>query len=142
MSRAKKAKFTASSSFKSIDFRAFLKNPGLKADYLKISQLEIIPGRFVNYNDFTEYDISSYLQNTGLYDLFSIDHKQGYYPSLINLFFTNLIHEDDDNSVQLSTLVNGIDIELTPKSLGKILNIPYQGLTLNEIEMTDDEVIL
>ena len=40
----------------------------------------------------------------------------------------------------LSTLVNGVDIELTPKSLGKILNIPYQGLTLNEVLMNDDEV--
>ena len=80
----------------------------------------------MNFNDFIEYDISSYLQNTGLYDLFLIDQKQGYYPSLTYLFFTNLIYKDDDNSVLLSTLVNGIDIELTPKSLGKILNIRYQ----------------
>ena len=39
-----------------------------------------------------------------------------------------------------STLVNGVNIELTPKSLEKILNIPHQGLTLNEIKMNDDEV--
>ena len=77
------------------------------------------------FNDFIEYDISSYLQNTGIYDLFLIDQKQGYYLSLTYLFFKNLIYEDDDNSVLLSTLVNGIDIELTPKSLRKILNIPY-----------------
>ena len=40
----------------------------------------------------------------------------------------------------LSTLVNGVNIELTPKSLGKILNIPYLGLALNDIEMNDDQV--
>jgi len=42
--------------------------------------------------------------------------------------------------VLLSTLVNGVDIELTPKSLEKILDISYQGLSLNEIELNDDEV--
>jgi len=107
MSRVKKAKFTASSS---TDFKAFLKNPGLEPDYQRISQLEIIPSRFVNFNDFMKYDITSYLQNTGLYELFSIEDKQGYHLSLIYLFFTNLTYEDDDNSVKLSTLVNGVDI--------------------------------
>jgi len=42
--------------------------------------------------------------------------------------------------VLLSTLFNGVDIEFTRKSLGKILNIPYQGLTLNENDLNDDEV--
>ena len=32
----------------------------MKDDYLTLSQLEIIPGRFVNYFDFTAYDISSH----------------------------------------------------------------------------------
>ena len=75
MSRAKKVKFTAFSFLKSSDFRTFLKNSGLEADNQRISQLEIIPGIYVNFNDYIEYDISSYLQNTGLYDLFPIDHK-------------------------------------------------------------------
>jgi len=87
MSRVKKAKFTASST----NFRVFLKNSGLEPDYQRISQLEIIPGRFVNFNDFM--DITYYIQNTGLYELFSIEYKQWYYPSLIYLFFTNLTYE-------------------------------------------------
>ena len=72
----------------------------------------------MNFADFIEYDISSYLQQTSLYEPFSIENKQGYYPSLIYLFFTNISYEDDDNSVMLSTLVNGINIELTPKFFG------------------------
>ena len=76
MSRAKKAMFfVSSSSSQPTDFRAFLKNPNLEADYLRISQLEIIPSRFVNFSDFIEYDISSYLRQTGLYEMFSIECK-------------------------------------------------------------------
>jgi len=76
MSRAKKAMFSvSSSSSQPTDFRAFLKNPNLEADYLRISQLEIIPSRFVNFSDFIEYDISSYLRQTGLYEMFSIECK-------------------------------------------------------------------
>jgi len=136
-----KTKFSASSfSSKFTDFRAFLKIPILEADYLHIAQLEIIPDHFANFTDFIEYDISSYLQQTGLYELFFINSKQGYYSSLIYLFFTNLIYEDDDFAM-LSTLFNGIDIDLTPKSLGNILNILSQCLALNEIEMDDEKVL-
>ena len=48
--------------------------------------------------------------------------------------------KDNDDNVQLSTLVSGVDIKLIPKSLSCILHIPYHGLTLNEIEMTDEKV--
>jgi len=41
----------------------------------------------------------------------------------------------------LSTLTIGININLTPKSLGKILNIPSHRLILNEIEMDDEKVL-
>jgi len=85
-----------------------------------LSQLEIIPRCFVNYSDFTEYDISSYLLQTGLHDMFSFESRQGYYPSLIYLFYTNLNYEDNDDNIILSTLVKGIEIKMTPRSLGRI----------------------
>lgn len=103
-----------------------------------MSQLEIIPGCFVNYYDFTEYDISSYLLQTSLHDMFSFESRQGYYPSLIYLFYTNLSYEDNDDKVLMSTLIKGVEIQMTPRSLGCILHILYNGLTLSEIEMTDD----
>ena len=90
MFRSKKTNFTPSSSSSQADFRAFLKNPALEDDFLRISSLEIFPGRFVKYEDFNEYDIVSYLQNCGLYHMFSTDSRQGYYPFLIHLFYTNL----------------------------------------------------
>ena len=52
MSRSKKTKFTPSSSSSQTDFRVFLKNPTLEDDYLRLSQLEILPGRFIKYEDF------------------------------------------------------------------------------------------
>ena len=75
MSRSKKTKFSTSSSSHQTDFRAFLKNPSLEDDYHRLSQLEIIPGRFVNYSNFTKYDISSYLHETGLHDMFSFEYQ-------------------------------------------------------------------
>jgi len=50
----------------------------------------------VKFSDFLEYDIALYLQQAGLCDLFSIESKQVYYPTLIYLFFTNLTYEDDE----------------------------------------------
>ena len=99
MSRSKKTKFTPSSSSSQVDFRAFLKNPALEDDFLRISSLEILPGRFVKYEDFNDYDIVSYLQNCGLYHMFSTDSRQGYYPFLIHLFYTNLTSEDNEDDV-------------------------------------------
>ena len=52
-----------------------MKNPILEDDYLRLSQLEILPGRFVNYSNFAEYDISSYLLQTDLHDMFSFESK-------------------------------------------------------------------
>ena len=72
------------------------------SDYLNF---ESLPGYFVNYNDFTEYDISSYLFQTGLRDMFSFESGQGYYLLLIYLFYTNLSYEDNDDNVLLTTLV-------------------------------------
>jgi len=50
------------------------------------------------------------------------------------MFFTNLIYEDDDNSVLLSTLVNGINSKIFRQ------DSQYSISKLNVIEMTIDEV--
>jgi len=73
MSRSKKIKFIPSSSSSQADFRAFLKNPALEDDFLRISSLEILLSRFVKFEDFNDYDIVSYLQNCGLCHMFPID---------------------------------------------------------------------
>ena len=68
MSRSKKSKFTPSSSSSQTDFRAFLKKPALE-DFLRISSLEILPGRLVKYEDFNDYDI---LLSSKLWSLYYI----------------------------------------------------------------------
>ena len=40
----------------------------------------------------------------------------------------------------LFTLVKGVEIKMTPQSLGRIFCIPSHGLTFSEIGMDDDEV--
>jgi len=141
MSRSKKIKFTPSSSSSQTDFRAFMKNPALEDDFLRISSLEILPGRFVKYEDFNDYDIVSYLQNCGLYHMFSTDSRQGYYPFLIHLFYTNLTYEDNEDDVHIYSMVKGVNIKLSPKSLDRIFSIPYHDLSINDINMDDAEVL-
>jgi len=72
--------------------------------------------------------------------MFFTGSRQGYYPFLLHLFYTNLTYEDNDDTVQLCSLVKGVHIKLTPKSLGRILSIPYHDLSLSDIEMNDEEV--
>jgi len=133
MSRSKKSKFTPSSFSSQTDFRVFLKNPAMEDDYLRIYQLEILPGRFITYEDFHEYDIVSYLQNSGFYTIFFTESRKRYYPFLIHLFYTNLTYEDNDDNVHIHSLIKDVHIKLSPKFLGRILFIPYHGLSLNDI---------
>ena len=58
-----------------------------------------------------------------------------------HLFYTNLTYEDNDDNVHIYSLVKGVHIKLSPKSLRRILSIPYHGLSLNDIDMDDDEVL-
>jgi hypothetical protein len=41
----------------------------------------------------------------------------------------------------LVSLVKGIEIKLTPQIIGKILNVPYKGEFLDEIDMIDEDVL-
>ena len=141
MSRSKKTKFTPGSSSSNVDFRSFLRNPNLEKDYLRLSQLDIIPGRFINYDDFYDYDIMSYLRTCGLYNMFSSEVKDEYYPFLIYLFYTHLNYEDNENATYLETFVKGVNIKLSIKQIGRILSIPYSGLTLDEIVMDDEDIL-
>jgi len=38
-------------------------------------------------------------------------------------------------------MVKGINIKLSPKSLGRLFSIPYHGLSINDINMDDAEVL-
>jgi len=88
-----------------------------------------------------QYDIAFVLQNSSLYTIFFTKSRQGYYPFFIHLFYTNLTYEDNDDNVHIYSLVKGFHIKLSLKSLGRILSIPYHGLSFNDIDMNDDEVL-
>ena len=60
---------------------------------------------------------------------------------MIHLFYTNLTYEDNDDNIHIYSLIKGVHIKLSPKSLGRILSILYHALSLNDIEMDDDEVL-
>ena len=72
MSRFKKSKLNPSSSE---DYHQFLKNHTLADDYIHLSELEIIPGRFVKFLDFISYNLDSYFKQAGLFHLFAMDAK-------------------------------------------------------------------
>ena len=73
--------------------------------------------------------------------MFSTDSRQGYYPFLIHLFYTNLTYEDNDENVHIYSMVKCVNIKLSPKSLGHIFSVPYHGQSINDINMDDAEVL-
>jgi len=53
----------------------------------------------------------------------------------------SLYHNTRTDGESLNTLVKRTKIELTVKSIDKILHIPYKGLDLREIDMSDNEIL-
>jgi len=140
MFRAKKAKMTASSSTE--DFTIYLRDPSLLENFHKFYVLNIAPGRFVKFSDLADYNLARIFSDTGLLDLYDCDNLTYYYPNLIYLFFTNLICDTSmAKKPVLVSLVTGIEIKLTPQIIGKILNVPYKGEFLDEIDMIDEDVL-
>ena len=56
-------------------------------------------------------------------------------------FYTNLTFEDNEDDVHIYSFVKGMNIKLSPKSIGRILSISYHGLSINDINMDDAEVL-
>ena len=54
----------------------------------------------------------------------------------------SLYHNTRTDVGSLNTLVKVTEIELTVKSIGKILHIPHKGISHSEIDMSDDETLL
>ena len=61
---------------------------------------------------------------------------------MIHLFYTNLTYEDNEDDVHIYSMIKGVNIKLSPKSLGRIFSIPYHGLSINDISMDDAKVLL
>jgi hypothetical protein len=133
MYRSKKSKLNLSSS--SEDFAIYLEDPSLIDQFHKLSTIELVPGRFVKFSDLADYNLGNIFMETGLLELYDVENKTPHYPTLILLFFTNLTRASTLNNKDiLKTLVKGIEIKLSPKSIGKILNIPFEGVDLDEVD--------
>jgi hypothetical protein len=139
-SRAKKTKLNPSSSTE--DLTIYLRDPSLIIKFHKYCALDILPGRFVKFDDLAEFQIHKYFDNTGLLDLCDIDNLSFHYPNLIYLFYTNLSLESSTTNIDfISSLVKGIEIKLTPKDIGDILHIPSDGASLTEVIMNDQDIL-
>ena len=101
--------------------KIYLRDPETLPDFVKLSKLEISPGSFVNFSDFCSYNLASCFEQAGLYDLFSVENKIFYCPSLATMFYANLTLTTNarTNSSMISTLVKGKEIKLSPKAIGK-----------------------
>ena len=140
MSRSKKAKQTHSSV--NDEIIVYLRSPELLEEFNRLSSLEILTGRFVKFDDFILWNFSSYFENVGLLELFSAENKKPSYPFLVQLFYTNIERVGTiGGSEKIKTLVKGMEIELTTKTIGKIFNIPYQGVSLSSVRMNDSDLL-
>jgi hypothetical protein len=135
MSRSKKTKPNPSTSPE--DLSIYLRESSLIPRFNKFRALDIFPGRFVQFDDFGEFQLEHLFQRVGLLDLCSVDTIVPYYPNLICLFYTNTTVEAllVGGDKVLSSLVKGIEVKLTPAIIGDILDIPCTGIQLHEVRM-------
>lgn len=124
------------------DYSIYLKDPNTLEQFKEFQTFEILPGRFVKFDDFLPHNFSSYFENNGLLELFSSDNRRPCYPLLVQLFYTNItLVKTLRGTEKLHTLVKGIEIELTVKQLGRLLNIPYTGISLDDVRIEDQNVL-
>lgn len=81
----------------------------------------IIPGRKVNFEVFSEYNLEFLFDALGLKKLVTI--HTDYYPNLVKVFYANLSVSD----YALSSRVNGIDVRMSYDEFADFLGIPYEG---------------
>lgn len=140
MSRSKRSRSGPSQPVE--DYTIYLKDPTLLDAFKEMQSYDILPGRFIKYEDFALHNLKGYFANVGLDKLYSSENQKPYYPLLIKLFYTNLSHKklDTDNRV-ITSLVKGKEISFSPKLLGKMLNIPYRGISLEDVSMDDEHIL-
>ena len=78
--------------------------------------------------------------NPGYMGCFQLNPSKDIIP-LLSTSFSQTSNLKKKMRMNFSPLVKNTEIELSTRTIGKTLHIPYHGLTLNEIHMDDDEVL-
>jgi len=130
-----------SSSNPDTSYLEYLRSPNLSKAFTQFSSKDVHQERFVNFNDFPNYDISNLFNQTGLRFIFSLDNKVACYPFLVMLFYTNLQATSPPPTRYIETIVKNITIKLTPTQLGTLLRVPTTGATLQSITIDNPAIL-
>lgn len=124
------------------DYSIYLKDPNNLQQFKEFQTFEILPGRFVKFDDFISHNLGSYFENVGLLELFSSENRRPCYPLLVQLFYVNITRTKPIKGPEkINTLVKGIEIDLNINTIGRILNIPYKGISLEKVRMNDQNIL-
>jgi hypothetical protein len=116
---------------------SFLIDPNLAGKLHRLSTYPIIPGRFVVFEDYAELHIEEVLGP--LAPALSSTNPISYYPELIWYFYTNLTVDHANDTI--SSLVKGVKITLDENTLGAILGLPSEGVTLNDLTLDSQPIL-
>jgi hypothetical protein len=119
----------------------YLSNPNNAKIFERISSYPILQDRFVKFDDFSDFELQTLLEATGLFSLFSKDNSVACYPFLVKLFYTNLAFSTPPSPRVITSSVKNIPIQFNPTLLGNILSIPSIGTSLSHITMDNPGVI-
>jgi len=116
-------------------------NPRRIRAYEESANFSILQGRPVNFADLAAYGVDHYREAAGLRAILSHDTFEFVcYPRCVRLFEANLVWEFQEQTLFTSE-VKGVRIRITDTEFGELLGIPSQGIDLEDVEMTDPQIL-
>ena len=110
---------------------SFLLQPSLAGKLHLFSTFPIIPGRFVAFQDYTDFPLEEILGP--LAPSLSSKIFLFYYPELLWYFYTNLTVDHENDTI--SSMVKGVRFTFDESLLGAILNLPSEGVRLSDLSL-------
>src|SRR5436189_5679958 len=109
----------------------YSKNRVTGPEFYDYCQLHLAPERYVQFSDFVNYNLEEIFEKCGLNKFLSTRLKNDdVYHDIIVMFYANLQREGNKN--KLISNIHRVQVIITLKELGEILELPSNGMRLEE----------
>ena len=121
----------------SIPVTGYSKNRTTGPEYYDYLRLNMAYERFVKFSDFGDFNLEEIFEKCGLDKFLSISHKYDeIYPEILAMFYANMKREEKKI---IKTTIHRVQVTISLKEIGEILEIPSNGIRLEEVEVEDDK---
>ena len=123
---------------KVIPTTGYSKNRTTGPEFYDYCQLNLAPERYVQFSDFGDYNLEEIFEKCGLNKFLGTRLKNDeVFHEIIAMFYANLQREGNKNKIV--TNIHRVQVIITLRELGEILELPYSGMRLEEVEIENDK---